>query len=304
MTNDSDEIELILGLVVIGAGFIVVGVRNMLTARRVQDTATNLIAYAAQGNSEIEGYAWYLEKPLRNIAGTICAYTKYTYEILRKNGKSSEWVKQWDYEPVKNFVVMDRSGLVAIDVTNSNLTIRERKVKWIATDQEEFIELHNSGSLKEVKVGFFSGGYRIIEEYIPLGSPCYVQGNLDGAYRSKADLNKAFEFQEYVTQKNYGKVHNNNLLDLDQNGKVTHIEARDYMYTHAQNILENNDSNFVPNNKNANKLHGLMSTTESHKLIVADMHEYHFIKNISSMNVLKIILGAGMISTAVFILFN
>ena len=120
----SDDRRGSIAAIFIGGGLVYNGVKRILKTRRVQDTATSRIAYAPQGNVEIEAYAWPIQGGYTSNSGQRCSYYRCKLQKLVKSGKSKTWRTEWTYVPTTAFLAIDYTGAVEIHTTGAELTMR------------------------------------------------------------------------------------------------------------------------------------------------------------------------------------
>lgn len=307
MARTGDDVQIFGALLCAGIYFVFDGVQRTLKKRRVQDTARHSIAHAPQGNVEIEGFAWALNEPIKNTIGQLCAYYKLKLQRLEKQGKSSSWVTRWEHTPHSAFILLDRTGALIIFDQKAEMTCHSQTTSWssvVSTNTvHQLVPLVKTG-YGPVPTGFFSQSHRLLEEYITLGSPCYAQGCLlsDDTKKFKVTQLLIETFFEYIKKRPPGDIHQNLKFDIDGDGIVTDDEAAEALHKVAKNIIDMDiqptavDREATPGTF---KIFGKMMTTLDHKLLVAAMHEHHFVKQVGSANILRILGGALLVSACV-----
>jgi hypothetical protein len=303
-------IKFCFALFIVGTLLLVNGLKRLLKARRLQDAARYSIAYAPQGNIEIEAFAWSLEQPEFNSQAEYCAYYRFHLEKKVQRGKNSRWEVQWKYEPDHPFIAVDKTGAVIVFAQGADLHCQTQITNWsdvlLTKDIHKIVQIVQAG-YGHITTGFFSGSYRIVEEFITLGSPCYVQGffSSQNSKKFKIDKKNIESFYEYLKKRPPGEIHQNLKFDQDGDGTVTDKEAAESLYTVAKNIIDLQISPKHINSQTSSlNFFGHIRADADHKLIIGSMHEHHFIKAVGSLNILRIIGGALMVSTAIGLFFG
>lgn len=307
LAKTGDEVQVFVALFCVGVFFIFDGIKRLLKKRKVQDTARHSIAHAPQGNVEIEGFAWALNEPAKNSSGELCAYYKLKLQRLEKQGKNSNWVTRWEHSPNVAFILLDRTGALIVFDQNAEMNCHTQTTSWsnVVSNNSvhQLVPLVEAG-YGPVSTGFFSQSHRLVEEYITLGSPCYAQGCLisDDIKNFTAKELHIETFFEYIKKRPPGDIHQNLKFDIDGDGLVTDEEAAEALHKVAKNIIE---MNIQPQTVHKEalpgtfKVFGKMTSTQDHPLIVAAMHEHHFIQQVGSANILRILGGALLVSAVI-----
>jgi hypothetical protein len=305
LAKSGDTEQLLAVMFFIGASFVYSGVKRLLKVRRIQDTARNSIAHAPQGNAEIEAFAWCLNEPIKNANGEHCAYYRIRLEEYVRRQKNSSWEKRWEHTPHAGFIAVDMTGAVIVFCNDAEMQCHSETTSWsdvLGTQNKHSIVSLVETGYGSISTGFFGGRYRVVEEFLTLGSPCYVQGNLVGQRLVESKAARPFlnTFFAYLHKRPPGQVHLNQQYDKDADGTVTDKEAADSLYTVARNIIEMDISSERLQKETALlTFYGQIAASPDHPLIVGAMHEHHLVSNVSTMNLLRIIGGALLMAAPV-----
>ena len=310
LARSGDTIQLVgLGFF-IGAGLIYSGVKRLLRARRIQDTARNSIAHAPQGNTELEAFAWCLNQPIKNANGELCAYYRIRLEQYVRRNKNSYWEKRWENHPHPGFIAVDKTGAVLVFCEDAEMHCHKETTSWsdvISTKKRHDIISQVETGYGKISTGFFGGSYRIVEEFLTMGSPCYIQGSLSGnkAEDTQKIQPELYSFFSYLHKRPPGDIHQNKQFDKNGDGTTCDEEAAQSLHTVAVNIL-NMEISAERIQKETPPLHfyGQINKSPDHLLIVAAMHEHHLLKNINTFNYLRIIGGAFLVTAAIVFLIT
>jgi len=177
-----------LAPIITGLAIIIVGSVHWFWRRRIEAVKTLPIASTPPGLAEAQGYAWSTKADLRNSAGQLCAYVKWTVEFDRRfakafanPGSERAWREAYASSPVTQMMIIDHSAAAVIELKNAHL--KELKTNTISWEPDVVNNPLLRNLLKEAEKELGPIGsadwvneYRLREEYIPLGTPCYTLG--------------------------------------------------------------------------------------------------------------------------------
>lgn len=210
------------------------GFQNLSRARRIRDTAVSKTASAAQGQVELEGFAWPMEQPLVSLNHIPVVYHALKLQQYKKVGKSHQWITIWTKPCYANFYLCDETGACVVQTIDSFVTCESRTERLSKLTASEKHVLNN---LLDGEVGYlptgdgllsslFTSGYRIIEERIPVGSFVYTMGkfnSLEGGPRILEDLRLnrlTSKLKDYRINSARFKA----VMDSDRNGTISEEE--------------------------------------------------------------------------------
>lgn len=231
---NADEIKLLLFSPIFAGGFLFAGFRMLRTARQIRDTPTSRIATAAQGQVEIQGFAWPAEDVIKRSNGQLCVHYWWSIERYEKQGKKSRWVTVFtEKSRALPFLIVDDSAAVFVDTQKSSINTASEAKNWNSLrDHEQKLFSSAVGSsvpgfppLKGL-FGLFMKSYRVSEYFVPIGSPLFAYGHFESPADYPLDVESPglHHFVARVRRLKGRGDARKAILDSDGDGKVSHQE--------------------------------------------------------------------------------
>lgn len=296
-------IELIIFSLFGGGALVSAGMKRYFLTRKTQDTATSKIAFAAQGFVELEGYAWPASdrKTINSLAGRGTVFYKVLLQKYVRRGKNSHWETLGEFSIDHPFHILDETGTILVDPRDFELHVQKNTIAWknlSVVKRKQICDWMASSvsNLPPLEPGFFSGSYRCLENYILIGSPVLIHGQLISSQQSQKIINdsKMRNFFDMITRFKKGGARSKSLLDVDGDGILSESEARIGIHSAATVSLRKNQEtdSTIP-------FCGVIRPHDQHSSFLADCHQEHFLQKVGSWNLLMIFGGASLIIAAI-----
>lgn len=302
MASD-DSFQVIAFLTFIGGGLVIKGIKDFKTKRRVADMACSKAATAAQGLTELEGFAWNMEPPLKNMASQDVCYRHVSIQKYISGQKKNYWETQLTHS-TSQFYLVDATGAVQILMANKIVQAKPKYQKWQslpAAYQNQILALdgvhHISGFPPK---GWLSSSFRICEISLPLGCPIYAQGYFSSPseIKKRIDPDGLSHFFEILQRKSKQPIHTMLSIDRNRDGRVCEEEAQSAFVSAGQVALRRQKETST---KSTIPVYGLLTSSSEHSLIVAGQHQHYLLQNLGFWYLMEIIAGAALIAAAAFI---
>lgn len=279
-------------------------------ARKIKDTPGSKIASAPQGYVEVEGFAWPVDQCSRLASGREVVH--YSCMLQRKETRGSgknrrtEWVPVWSCIQSHPFYVVDSTGLASIDLHGCKFSMDAASIRsWRSLNRAEKDRL--LGLIGDERIsrfppsealgGLFSTPYQVIENEIFVGSPLYLQGDFrtPSAELPTVSPHGLAEFHRRVFPSDARSGRNVVVfLDKNKDGKISEKEAQAGYSLAASMALRKS----ATEGAREFKIHGVMGSSEEHRLLIADAHQEHLAARLERRMLLPIVaavllLGAG-----------
>lgn len=304
MASD-DTFKLVAFMAFSGFALVGKGISDFRKKRRVADVACSKAATAAQGLTELEGFAWHGGTIYKNLSQTdSCVRFIELQQYVRRN-KSSYWDTIWTHTEGE-FYLVDKTGAVKVILPNKDfngVTITKNWGSVPSFYQSDVLSFMGSKStgFGFPPTGWFGGSFRIRETSIPVGCPVYCQGNFvtpneNPKTVTSEGINHFFE----MIQKNAKQpVHANLSFDSNRDGIVSEDEANSAFMAAGQVALRKS----VEAEKNSNvPLCGVVMSSNEHPMILATRHQHYLLQSMGKWCLLEIIGGAALVAASAFVL--
>lgn len=296
MQLDKDAIQFIVICFGIGFFLIWMGVRKHKRLRLVQDHPTVKIETAAQGFSEVQGFAWPTAVGPKCVKGIEMIYhnLQLQKQVTQGSGKNKKkvWITVFSTGYANPFYVLDATGLALVDPGKSELEIESKTTRnWSllpATEKTHYLTHFITSSVPGFPpsgflFGLFSSPFRIIESRINTGSPVYIKGHFESpeGLKKEVTLSGLAKFATQVFDFQSRKIRQiKSLLDSNKDDKVTSKEAIDGYSRLAMFAKSQSESGQNPVADRAFPVFGLFTSNQDHKLFIADCHEEHLLRKL------------------------
>jgi hypothetical protein len=308
MSSDGG-IQIIAASVVIGGGLLVNAIKRHRRVRHIQDTPRSRIAAAAQGFTEFEGFAWPKEQIIKTISNEEAVY--YEFQLQREESRGSgknrrtEWVTVHSESHVSPFFIVDPTGIAVIDPAVGEVNLCDSKHKnFNSLNESEKSNVHalvgDSVSGFPPTKGFFgafSANFRVCEKMILIGSPLYATGDFRAGYQAASLLidGGLVSFTKKVIDKENKRYRDiRNVIGKGRSGKISG-QAAIRCYSAAARVARLNPSK----EEHQLPVHGVLLTSDNHKLFFADRHEELLINDLAGGNFLRLGGGAALIAVGI-----
>jgi hypothetical protein len=297
----------------VGAYALIQSFKKIRIQRLLEDTPTSKTRSAAQGFSEFQGYAWTLYSTTQCSMNHDCVYYHLELQKYVKRGKNSKWETVHSMEHATDFLLVDNTGAIQIQIPGADFQIESRVTSWSQLSEPTRQRLLK-GNLSNHEAfdfppalsilgGLFSGTYRIVEKSIWLGCPLLILGDFSGHTGEKAPTPLTpglIPFFEKVQSDPRLKIGSqSSYFDLNKNGKVTPDEIRRSLYYIARSLVQNQKTSsspvlFIP-------LHGLINKSDNHDLLILDCHERSLVEDGSGKFYLLFCAGVILVVLGIYL---
>ncbi len=258
--------------------------------RQVEDHPCSKAESAAQGLTELQGFAWTGGAGPKSFDGTEMVYYSVLLqkEVTKGSGKNrrTEWVTVSSFSYAQPFYLIDGTGLTELVQSTSEFAIDGAKIRnWSKLSKPEknyFLEnflkttvpgFPPSGSL----FGLFSSKFRIHESRINSGSPIYAKGFFQTPNSTEIPhitLPGLAKFASQVFNAQTRSIKDvRSLLDKNKDGKISYDEAQTgYVRLASFSKLQSKQGNNPVADRDL-PVFGRMTSSEEHRLLIADCHE-------------------------------
>lgn len=296
MELDKDAIQFLITCFGIGFVLIWLGIRKHKKLRLIQDHPTVKIETAAQGFSEVQGFAWPTAVGPKCVKGIEMIFhsLQLQKQVTQGSGKNKKrvWITVFSTGYANPFYIMDATGLALVDPGKCELEIESKTTRnWSmlqATEKSHYL----AHFIKESVPGFppsgflfglFSSSFRIIESRINTGSPVYIKGHFESpeGLQKEVLLSGLAKFATQVFDFQSRKIRQiKSLLDTNKDNKITSKEAIDGYSRLAMFAKSQSASGQSPVADRGFPVFGLLTSNQDHKLFIADCHEEHLIRKL------------------------
>lgn len=293
-------------IIFVAAGFLLVarGVQKLLLRRRLQDTPRSRIASAPQGLTEIQGYAWPVERVSITLGGRRAVYHEIQLEEWDKDlGESGGWATRWKHSRTDPFYTIDASGAVRVSPDVAELEVAWKEYPWES--------LSSQSKAQALRLGVAAprfpaqGRFRFRERAILLGCPIYANGVLQ-ANRSEIWIpghRPLVRFREFLERMGHKGASRNFGFDRNRDGEVCQAEAERGMHEVAEgaaNAAKHDNDTPIGDPM---KVCGLLTSVGERKLVLAECHKEHFLARIGSNHWLMVAGGAALVGFGVLMAY-
>lgn len=313
--NHFEEILRISCIAVFAGGYLNwSALKRMKRVRQIEDHPLSKVETAAQGLTELQGFAWTKEESPKSSNGRHLVYYGFELQKLVREGSGKNRRAQWRTvysggykEP---FYIVDATGLAIVDPATAELNFRNTKEKaWNALSEEvknHYLENVIKGDVldfppSEFFFGLFGHRFRILETEVNEGAPLYLQGDFrsdkDSCYKtSRPGLS---EFKKRFLNGQSRKIRDvKALLDLNKDGKVSYREMIEGYTRYASFIRKKSEAEKM--DEATVSVFGIVRTSENHQLLLADTHEQQLLESFGSWNLLRLTFGLIFLSSGIF----
>jgi hypothetical protein len=311
VSSSADGLQVVAVAVILGGGMLFNAIKRHRRVRHIQDTPRSRIAAAAQGFTEFEGFAWPKAEVIKTVSDEEAVY--YEFQLQREESRGSgknrrtEWVTVYSESHVNPFFIIDPTGIAVIDPAVGEVNLCDSKNKNFNSlnDKEKANVLARVGDsitgFPPTKgfFGAFSANFRIGEKTILIGSPLYATGEFHAGYQAASILidGGLVSFTKKVIDKENKRYRDiRNVIGKSHNGKISGQTAI-RCYSAAARVARLNPTK----EEHQLPVHGVLLTTENHKLFFADRHEELLISDLAGGNYLRV--GGGALLITVGIMF-
>ena len=317
MELDRDALQFIIICFSIGFVLIWLGIRKHKKLRLVQDHPTVKIETAAQGFSEVQGFAWPTAVGPKCVKGIEMIYhsLQLQKEVTQGSGKNKKkvWITVFSAGYANPFYVMDATGLALVDPGKSELEIEsETTRRWSrlqATEKNHYLTHFIKGPIPGFPpsgflFGLFSSPFRIVESRINMGSPVYIKGHFESpeGLQKEVMLTGLAKFATQVFDFQSRKIRQiKNLLDSNKDDNITSKEAIDGYSRLAMFAKTQSESGQSPVPDKNFLVFGLFTSNQDHKLFIADCHEEHLLRKLKIQFYGYLSAGLAMCLVSVFV---
>ncbi len=281
---------------VLGGMLIYRSIKKFQRYRKIQDVARIDIASAPQGLIEVEGYAWPLNNSITAVCGREAVYYNYKVQKLVRRGKNASWETEYEFNFDKTFYVIDRTGACFVQpVSQATEDVSEKitKLSGYAADIESLRQVTRPANFLSQ---LFTSSYRLVEKKILVGSPVYVNGEMQMVNSPEQKIKG--DYKRFI---NTALSSQSNLwfqiqrFDSNHDGKISDQELLEGISDLAKAAVKESKEEKI-------KVAGLIADTPNHSLILADCHQQELLKKMSTFNNLKIFFGIILIAVGAYIL--
>lgn len=297
IAKQGDEFKVIAFSVITGGGFVFNGIKNLRKKQKIQDTPTSKISTAAQGLTEIQGYAWpVIHQTAAN--GKTVAFHGILIEEYRSSGKNSRWETVFKQESSAPFLVVDNTGVCEILPIKADIDTSSRccKLKELTETQKlNLIKMYPEAAqyLGHTKGGFISmlldKPIRITEKAIFVGSPVFAQGYFQTSHNLQSHALEGLSSFALQLKENFQTTHLAKAKEKTINKKNWAYQANELLKTEQTTTIE------ISGELHANSEHGLM---------VADCHQNEFLNKMGYKPYLFLLGGLLLLSGGLFYLLQ
>jgi hypothetical protein len=289
---NADGLHICVYGAVIGGGFLIGAVRRHKQLRQIEDQPSVKTESAAQGLAEFQGFGWAKDFCPLHFDGKELLYYKLALqeEVTEGSGKNRRkvWRTRATHSHTNAFYLVDATGLAELNQGSSEIVVNsERTCHWGRLSQKEkdyllanFLNVSVPGFPPTGGVfGLFSRKFRIQESRINLGSPIYAKGHFESPAGGRAVQvllpGLAKFFSQVFDLQSRGIRNEQSLLDKNGDGKVSVNEALEGYTNLAQFSRKQAKLGNSPVADRELPVHGVLSSSTEHKLIIADCFEGH-----------------------------
>lgn len=294
-SNGGNLIQGIAACASVGSYLLYNALSRLRKIRSIADTPTSKSSTAPQGFIELQGFAWIKDKTNQTIEGSEALYYSIKLERLEKKGKKKVWKTVFEQTHANTFYVVDEHGLVEARINKGDLELDPKTRAWTglaSQEQERFLASFNTGIPNFPPTGFFtklfSHKYRVTEWELLLGSPVYASGNFR-TEKQEAPQIKSRALTEFFKKTTVS-------LSSKKTRNLSAKQKRELFCDTAQTLrshlpLEAPESDF--------KIYGIISSSENHKLLIADCHQEDLLEKLGSFLKLKFAGSAICLTLAI-----
>jgi len=309
MSND-DSFQLVAFLIGGGGVMLWNSLKNKKRARRFEDVQSISLSSAPQGHVEINGFAWAeaLDYGVESRGGV---FLEWQLEKLVSRNKSSEWVTVAQGKRPNGFLVGDETSAAWVDMSKGELDCKQTHVLWKKASPAQRKIFQSwigvvAGENFPPSDSFFTTSYRVGIKSLALGCPIVVHGNLTTSSSAKTlSVLKGFGvFKEKYLKLKRNSAYQATMLDVNNDGDVCEDEHRTG-HTYAANSLARKsqlDLDPLTNLVEEVPLVGVIKSTVSETVLVANTHEKYYVNRLRSASTLGILGGAAAIAAGVCLL--
>lgn len=291
-SNSGKGIQLVFALLVFGGISAYKGFRSFKLRREIEDTPTSPIRSAAQGLTEIEGFAWPRSIQIALNGEPFCYY-HFDLQEYRQRGKSGSWESILKYSSMEPFYIIDQTGVCEVNTNKIDINFTSQTIKLSNLTDSQFDILQSiCPEIKQYRpasTGLFKSLFqpsrRIIESAIYCGSPVYAKGNFQTKSQSTSHLlDGIHQFWSEIKQNKQSKKPEN----------LDHGFFRSFWISKSKNHLSTDKHCEV-------EISGIIAQSENHDLIVFDGHQQYALNTVGNFSVLLMIGGVVLIGTAIIL---
>ncbi len=311
--NSSVEvIKVSVALLVIGGGLVWSAIRRQRKIREVEDLASSKVDSAAQGLTELQGFAWSKVAGPKSLEGHELVYYSFQLQKQVKEGsgknRKTTWRTVFSRGHFQPFYLIDATGLVVVDPARGEFLIDEHKTRdWtFLSPVEKNFYLTNVVQTpvadfppSNFLFGLFSSKFRIVENDLKEGSPVYVKGDFrtEAEYTAKVKVSGLSKFYAQVFNEQSRSARNINvLLDTNKDGKISHREMMIAYIRFAK--FARSQARLTEHLEKEFSIYGVIRSSDNHQLLFADTHQNQLIERLRRWYFLKLIIGGLLLVVA------
>lgn len=317
MASDiADQFKIAFALGAVGASLIWSSIKRHKKVREVEDLPCSKASSAAQGLTELQGFAWPHSQGPVTADGHELTYYSFVLqrEVSEGSGKNRRrsWRTVYSRGHFAPFFLVDPTGLVVVDPNKAECNIANRRTRnWSSISELE--KNHYLISVVDVQVdsfppsnflfGMFSPRFRIVESEVRQGAPLYVKGD----FRTEMGHGDAYKlpgltkFALMVFDFQSRSLRNiQSLLDLNKDGKVTEKEMLESYPRYAKFSRAQAKESIAGEQEFT--VFGIIKSSDDHVLTIADTHQNQLVQRMGNFNTLRMIGGCILVTMALGIL--
>lgn len=307
-----EVLRISIALFVVGGGLVWSAIRRHRKIREVEDLASSKVDTAAQGLTELQGFAWSKVAGPKNVDGHDLVY--YSFQLQKKvtegSGKNrrTTWRTVFSRGHFQPFYLLDATGLAVVDPAGAECLIDEHRTRdwsFLSPLEKEFY-LSNVVQTpvpnfppSNFLFGLFSSQFRIVENDLKEGSPVYVKGDFraESEFSGKVKVNGLTKFYTQVFNEQDRSARNIHvLLDTNKDGRVSHREMMIAYLRFAK--FARSQARLTEHLEKEFSVHGVIKSTDNHQLLFADTHQNQLLERLRQWYLPKLIIGSLLIVIA------
>ena len=207
------------------------GLKNLIKARIIEDTATSKVRSASQGYVELEGFAKPLEgkQLLAPLTGKPCLWFSFKVERHDSSGKSNHWRTVESAVSDNLFILEDNTGQCYINPAKAEV-IAMSKQSWRGHGRRPAVSTPDllSGLVQKktniwggnLNISFGGGKYRYTEQRLHKDQFIYAIGQFQTLHAPSNDQQTKAQMNVILNQWKQNQQQLLDRFDSDDNGEI------------------------------------------------------------------------------------